>query len=114
MAVFLLELLRTARRGRLTLVRVGYGLVLLAAVYALFRRAFPAAAPLTLTAVVAPGERARLARFAGEFAAVGLWVQLAAVLVLTPLAAAGAVAGERARGSLDLLRVSRLSPAAIV
>ena len=82
MEVFLFDLLRTTRRGRLVLVRGGYALALLAAVGNVFARWFgwDQLAPgrwFTPGPAVSPRE---LARFAADFTSAYLIVQLAAVL----------------------------------
>jgi ABC-type transport system involved in multi-copper enzyme maturation permease subunit len=111
MAVFFYELLRTTRRGRGIWLRVAYGLALLAALAGLFAHWFPGHFGFTPLATPQP---ARLAKFAEQFAAACLLVQLAAVIVLAPASAAAAIAEERRRGTLDLLRVSGLSAAEVV
>src|SRR3954470_23033174 len=116
MIVFWYELLRTSRRGRPALVRGLYALALLSALGTVFVRWF-GPGPLALDQVLAIGPRLPprdLARFAREFTDAFLVVQLAAVLLLTPAYAAGAVAEERQRGTLDDLLVTDLSAAAIV
>src|SRR5262245_45872989 len=115
MAVFFYDLLRTTRRGRLMLVRTGYGLALLAALGLLFARWFPD--QLTPAGLFSPGPDllpSDIARFGEQFAMVVLLVQLAAVVVLTPAYAAGAVAEERQRGTLDALRTTELTDREIV
>jgi ABC-type transport system involved in multi-copper enzyme maturation permease subunit len=115
MGVFVHDLRRTTRRGRVALLRGAYGLTLLVALAGVYVSWFPGR--LTLAGLFAPGPELsprELARFAEQFAAVALLVQFAAVLLLTPAAVAGAVAGERQRGTLDLLLTSRLSAAEIV
>jgi ABC-type transport system involved in multi-copper enzyme maturation permease subunit len=116
MEVFLFDLLRTTRRGRLVLVRGGYALALLAAIGNVFVDWF-GWSQLALGQWFTPGPAVsprELARFAADFTAAYLVAQLAAVLVLTPAYAAGAVAEERQRRTLDDLLVSGLSGRAIV
>jgi ABC-type transport system involved in multi-copper enzyme maturation permease subunit len=116
MAVFLFDLLRTTRRGRLALVRGLYGLALLAALGAVFLRWFgldSLAAGRLFAAESALGT-GDMGRFAAEFTTACLFVQLTAVLVLTPAYAAGAVAEERQRRTLDDLLATNLPGAAIV
>ena len=112
MDVFIYDLLRTTRRGRVALVRTVYALALLAALYSLYARWFP----LTLstrhrTATVSIAEQAR---FAEEFFGRFLLVQMGAVLVLTPAYTACAIAEERQRRTLEVLLTTRLSPIEIV
>ncbi|HEY1381141.1 MAG TPA: ABC transporter permease [Gemmataceae bacterium] len=114
MSVFRYDLVRTARRGRSALVRTAYALALLVALGGLFVRWFPGGlAPdrLFADATLAPGATGRFAR---DFAATCLLVQFAAAALLTPAYAAGAIAEERQRGTLDFLLAADLSGAAIV
>src|SRR5262249_11370707 len=116
MEVFLFDLLRTTRRGRPAFLRGLYGLVLLAALGGVFLRWF-GPGQLAPGRLFAPGPQVpprEVARFAAEFTAAFLLVQLAALLVLTPAATAGAVAEERQRRTLDGLLTSDLSGRAIV
>src|SRR6478672_4556107 len=109
MGVFVTDLRRTTRRGRPALLRAAYGLALLAALGGLFARQFPAG--LSMEPPVVPRHQAagELARFSAQFADVCVLVQLATVLILAPVVAAGAIAEERHRGTLDLLLMSDLS-----
>jgi ABC-type transport system involved in multi-copper enzyme maturation permease subunit len=102
MGVFLFDLRRTTRRGRLALIRGGYGLALLVALGGTFPGPSSGFGP------------ADLARLAEQFTAAFLVVQLGAVFLLTPAYAAGAVAEERQRRTLDDLLVTDLSSGAIV
>src|SRR5438876_4024584 len=115
MAVFFYDLLRTTRRGRVALLRIAYALVLLVALYSLHSRRFSDAAfysrgQWSQRAVDATA----MAKFAEEFAGVFLLVQMAAVLLLTPVYTAGAIAEERQRGTLDSLLTTYLTPTQIV
>src|SRR5262249_55259156 len=85
------------------------------AIRSLFARQFPGALSLNPTAL--PLNRTtvnELASFAAHFAATRLFVQLGAVLLLTPTLTAGAIAEERQRGTLDLLLGSELFAVEIV
>jgi ABC-type transport system involved in multi-copper enzyme maturation permease subunit len=55
-----------------------------------------------------------MAKFAEEFVGVFLFVQMGAVLLLTPAYTAGAIAEERQRGTLDCLLTTHLTPFQIV
>src|SRR5437763_9849562 len=114
MTVFLLDLRRTARRGRPAALRAVYALALLAALGGLFVRSFPAALAFDPQLLSREAGAPLMARFAGQFAAVCALVQLGAVVLLAPAATAGAVAEERQRGTLDLLLTSELSNTEIV
>jgi ABC-type transport system involved in multi-copper enzyme maturation permease subunit len=114
MGVFLYDLRRATRSGRPALLRVGYALILLAALGGLFARRFPAASTLDPQIVPHTVGAALMGRFAADFVAVCAIVQFGAVLLLTPAATAGAVAAERQRGTLDLLLTTELSAGAIV
>src|SRR5215213_268945 len=108
MFVFLYDLVRTTRRGRAAVLRTAYALALLVALGGLFSRWFPGAlAPDRLFVASAVGTREN-ARFGQEFAATCLLVQFAAAVLLTPVYAAGAIAEERQRGTLDGLLVTDL------
>jgi ABC-type transport system involved in multi-copper enzyme maturation permease subunit len=114
MAAFFYDLVRTTRRGRPAALRAGYALVLLVALGGVFVRWFPGS--LAPARLFAPSELTpkQAAAFALDFATAFLCVQLGAAVLLTPAAAAGAVAEERQRGTLDFLLVSHLSSGAIV
>jgi ABC-type transport system involved in multi-copper enzyme maturation permease subunit len=113
--LFYYELVRLARKGRSTLLRCAYALALLAALAYEYHDAFPEQPLFDLTfgrdASVPAGRLADLGR---RFALVVLVVQYAAVLVLTPAFVAGAFAGERERGTLDLLLATPLRSREIV
>jgi ABC-type transport system involved in multi-copper enzyme maturation permease subunit len=94
------DAIRTARRGRLVLLRTLYGSLLL----------------LVLLLEEAAAERRYWSpgRFAEEFFLGFLVVQLWAVVLLTPAWFAGAIADERHRKRLDFLLTTHLSSADIV
>src|SRR4051812_33532613 len=101
MGVFLFDLIRTTRRGRPILIRSIFGFMLLLALVSVFG----------LAADVPLSESARLAQRCAE---IFLFMQLAAVMVLTPTYAAGAITDERQRRTLDDLLVSDLTSREIV
>jgi ABC-type transport system involved in multi-copper enzyme maturation permease subunit len=107
--LFYYELVRMARQGRTTLVRCGYVLALSVALFLAYRSRFPdhdlLAAPLAPPALP-PNELSWLAE---DFAFAILWAQTIAVFALAPAYAAGAVAEERERGTLDLLLTTHLT-----
>src|SRR5258706_2398942 len=88
--LFALEIVRLARRGDIILIRVGYALALLFALYA----AFPTESAL--------GRRA-MSNFADRFAHLFLIIQSVAVMLIAPVYMAGAVSAEKENRSLDFL-----------
>jgi ABC-type transport system involved in multi-copper enzyme maturation permease subunit len=112
--LFYYELVRLARRGRGTLLRCAYALALLAALAFAYLDAFPSYALFDLM-FGGPSAPARRLNYVGsQFTYTLLMVQYAAVLVLTPAFVAGTVAGERERGTLDLLLTTPLRDRDIV
>jgi ABC-type transport system involved in multi-copper enzyme maturation permease subunit len=113
--LFYYELVRLARQWRSTLLRCGYALAILAALYVAYRARFPRhdlwQSPFSPGASLPASDMARLA---GAFVYAILWVQTAAVFVLTPAYLAGAIAGERERGTLELLFTTPLRDREIV
>jgi ABC-type transport system involved in multi-copper enzyme maturation permease subunit len=109
------ELRRLARRGSTVFlarsVYLGLLLVLLVALYAAEAKdGVPRVAP----AADLPALQKKLAAIGARFLEVLLLAQTAAVLLLTPAFAAGAIAEERQRRTLDFLLVSGLSSREIV
>jgi ABC-type transport system involved in multi-copper enzyme maturation permease subunit len=113
--LFYYELVRLARKGRSTVLRCAYALAGLVALYFAYHSRFPShdlwKAPFTSGETLGVRDLASLAR---NFVTVILWVQTGAVVVLTPAYLAGAIAGERERGTLDLLLTAHLSDREIV
>jgi ABC-type Na+ efflux pump permease subunit len=109
------ELVRLARKGHGTVMRCAYALVILTGLLFTYSAHFPGhnllAEPFASRGSMPAGDMARLA---GAFTAVILAVQNVAVLVLTPAYLAGAVAGEKERGTLELLFTTHLSDREIV
>src|SRR5262245_39546668 len=114
MFLFWHDLRRLARRGRPTLGRIVLGFALLAVVAAGFSHWFPSANPIEFSTALSREYAVRLSRFAVLLLHAILWLQLAVVLVMTPVLCSGAIADERSNGTLDLLRMSHASPAAIL
>lgn len=113
--LFAYDLLRLARRGRSTLLRCAYALLLLGGLYAVYEKHFPSEPLLTRPfAVGASVPLAELAHFAGTFAVAILALQGVAVVVLTPAYLAGAIAEERERRTLELLFTTHLGDREIV
>jgi ABC-type transport system involved in multi-copper enzyme maturation permease subunit len=113
--LYFYDLLRLARRGRSTLLRCAYALLLFGGLYLVYQHHFPHEPLLTRpfeAATLLP--LADLARFAGGFAIAILALQGIAVVVLTPAYLAGAVAEERDRRTLDLLFTTHLTDREIV
>ncbi|HTK75507.1 MAG TPA: ABC transporter permease subunit [Gemmataceae bacterium] len=117
MAVFFYDLLRSTRKGRVVLLRTAYALVLLLAMYNLHRRWFDEGV-LPGVRELGPGtelasrvsDPTGKAKFAEEFTRQFLLIQMVAVLILTPVYTASAVAEERERGTLDSLLTTYLTP----
>jgi ABC-type transport system involved in multi-copper enzyme maturation permease subunit len=113
--LFFYDLLRLARRGRSTLLRGAYALLLFGGLYLVYRHHFPHEPLLTR-----PFEShamlplADVGRFGAGFAVAILALQGIAVVVLTPAYLAGAVAEERDRRTLDLLFTTHLTDREIV
>jgi ABC-type transport system involved in multi-copper enzyme maturation permease subunit len=113
--LFRYELVRLARKGSFTLLRCAYALVVFLILYDGCINRFPGEDPVAsasdskrpLAAVVTA--RATAA-FAGNIVA----IQFLTILVLTPAYLAGAIAGERERGTLELLFTTQLSDREIV
>jgi ABC-type transport system involved in multi-copper enzyme maturation permease subunit len=99
--LFVLELSRLAHRGRLSVLRVAYGLALLATLYV----NFPASSILSKEAI---GE------FGREFAHQFLLIQTIAMMLFTPIYFSGAISEEKENLSLDFLLISRLTNREIV
>jgi ABC-type transport system involved in multi-copper enzyme maturation permease subunit len=113
--LFYYELVRLARKGRTTLLRCAYALAGLVTLYFAYHQRFPSHnlwnAPFSSGVTLGIRDLASLAR---SFVTVILWVQTVAIFLLTPAYLAGAIAGERERGTLDLLLTSHLSDREIV
>lgn len=113
--LFFYDLVRLARRGRSTLLRCIYGLTLLGALCFAYTAHFSgrelwqeAFAPHTRL------PRLELAQFSRYFILAVLFAQSAAVLVITPVYLAGAIAEEKERKTLILLFGSHLSDREII
>jgi ABC-type transport system involved in multi-copper enzyme maturation permease subunit len=113
--LFYFELVRLARQGRNTLLRCAYAAVLLVDLYLAYRTRFPQhdlwktpfASPANLPAGL-------LTVLAQRFVLAILWVQTAAVFVLTPVYVAGAVAEEKERHTLEMLFTTHLTGREII
>ena len=106
--LFWYELRRLPRRGVLHRWRVLYAGALLLGLVVVYLRSFRDAAPLEALANPGALDRAGNAAFAETFLMAFLAVQQLAVIVLTPLYAAGSIAEEKERGTLDFLLSSPL------
>lgn len=108
------ELIRTARRGRGFVVRALYLAGLLSALFVLYVIWFKApgqALPLFAATDVPLHETQQ---FGTAIFGVFMAVQMLAVFVLTPLGAAGAIAEERERGTLEFLLATDLTDREVV
>lgn len=103
--IFTVELITTARRRRYFLVRALYVAALLFALVVNYETVFAYQATSTLDQV---------ARFAAEFFQSFAWIQLIAILLLTPAVVAGTIAQEYERRTIEYLLTSRLTHSEIV
>jgi ABC-type transport system involved in multi-copper enzyme maturation permease subunit len=111
---FFYDLIRLARRGRSTFVRIAYGFFLLFGLCLVYAHQFNLD---PLKVIFAPGPvlpANALARFAETFVNAILVMQILAVFLLTPAYVAGAIAEEREAGTLDLLFTTHLTDREIV
>jgi len=106
--LFWYELWRLPRRGVLHRWRVLYVGALLLGLVVVYLRSFRDATPLEALANPGALDSAGNAAFAETFLMAFLAVQQLAVIVLTPLYAAGSIADEKERGTLDFLLSSPL------
>lgn len=104
------ELRRLARRGTHLRLRVGLAFLLLVGLLETYRRTFPYT---DLFALLFGGaedaDQAQLSGFGETFLIAFLIVTQAAVLLLTPVYAGGAIADEKERGGLDFLLTTPLT-----
>lgn len=111
--VFLFDLIRTSRQTRYFVVRGGYVCTLLIALLMLYASWFGLDSPAGfLTGANIATEQ--MPRFAASFFTTFLSVQMGAVLLLTPVYAAGAIAEEKELRTLELLLTSDLHGREIV
>jgi ABC-type transport system involved in multi-copper enzyme maturation permease subunit len=108
------ELVRLARKGRSTAVRCGYALAVFATLFFVYRDRFPHYSPILDPFAAEATQGRELARLANDFVMAVLVVQTVAILVLTPAYLAGSIAGEKERGTLDLLFMTHLTDREIV
>ena len=106
--VFRAELLMTSRRPRYYILRVGYGLILLAGLGMEFGKWRVDSGQLQRM------EIREMAAFSMATFAAYAWWQLAAILALTPGLVAGVIAEERKRKTLHYLLASQLTSREIV
>ncbi len=103
--LFALEMVTSARRTRYFIVRVLYAAALFIALFCTY---------LDFSEVRGLSDRARIAEFAWIFFDIFSWMQLLAVAALGPAMAAGTIAVERERRTIEYLFASTLSNAEIV
>jgi ABC-type transport system involved in multi-copper enzyme maturation permease subunit len=112
--LFHYELVRLARKGRSTVLRCSYALAVFVALGVAYYQRFPGHS-LLLDPFAIPEVQARdSASLAEGFVRAILLAQTFAIAVLTPAYLAGAIAGERDRGTLELLFTTHLSDREIV
>jgi ABC-type transport system involved in multi-copper enzyme maturation permease subunit len=109
--VFWHDLVRIARRQRVTLWRVAYGGLLLAAILLLYIEELPQAGLFTGGFVK---QREQMSSFANAFFAAFVAVQFAAVILFTPALAANAITEERSKNTLIFLFTTDLTNREIV
>src|SRR5262249_54324928 len=108
--IFFYDLMRLARRGRSTLLRCAYALLLLIGLYCVYWNRFPVEAEFRNLFHMQPKIRLdELAYFAGTFATAIFALQSAAVIVLTPAYVSGAITEEKERRTLELLFTTHLT-----
>jgi ABC-type transport system involved in multi-copper enzyme maturation permease subunit len=113
--MFFYDVVRLARRGRSTLLRCTYALLLLVGLYCIYWERFPVAAEFRDLFHVQPSMKLEeLARFGGTFATSIFALQSAAVVLLTPAYVSGAIAEEKERRTLELLFTTHLTDREIV
>lgn len=109
------DLVRLARKGRHALLRVVYGLVLLAGLCFTYSQRFSLARLFDWSldeALLLPVPE--MAKLAEDFVLTIVLVQSAAIVLLTPAYLAGAIAEEKERRTLELLFTTHLSDHQIV
>src|SRR5262245_53684965 len=107
------DLRRLARRGRPVNGRIVLGLILLTTLATSFAIWFPNGHVSDLSSTLIR-DRRHLTGFGGKFVQIISVLQLIVVVSATPIVCGGALPVERARGTLDLLRISQALPAAII
>jgi ABC-type transport system involved in multi-copper enzyme maturation permease subunit len=113
--IFFYDLMRLARRGRSTLLRCTYAVLLLGCLYLIYFNRFPIEAEFRNLFRLQPRMRLdELAHFSGTFATGIFALQSAAVLVLTPAYVSGAIAEEKEKRTLELLFTTHLTDREIV
>jgi ABC-type transport system involved in multi-copper enzyme maturation permease subunit len=113
--LFFYDAMRLARRGRSTLLRVTFAVVLFAGLVFIYNERFPQQRifrqPFAPGPTVAPAD---VGQFTNIFVGIILTLQALAVLVLTPAYLAGAIAEEKERRTLELLFTTHLTDREIV
>jgi ABC-type transport system involved in multi-copper enzyme maturation permease subunit len=112
--LFYYELVRLARKGRSTVLRCAYALVVFGALGVVYQNCFPDYSPLVAPFATPTGSGSDVTRLAEDFVLAVLWAQSIATFVLGPVYVAGTVVEERERGTLDLLFTSHLTDREIV
>lgn len=109
--VFWHDLVRLARRQRVTTWRIVYASLLLIAILVLYVEQLPT---VDLLAGGTVANHEQMAGFANAFFAAFVAVQFAAVILFTPALAANAIAEERSRNTLMFLFTTHLSNREII
>src|SRR5262249_15603380 len=107
------DLVRTTRRGRHVLLRCGYLVFLLVAIFVLYEKYLSNDTDRGVfdERAIAPHE---MARFTEAFFTAFMVIQFLVVLLLTPIFTAGAIAEERERRTLEFLLATDLHNREIV
>lgn len=113
--VFGFDLVRNTRRGAHVWYRCVYGGLLLIVLCAVYSAWFPSQGDW-LRGLFVPGtlQRQQLPRFANSFFQAFQGVQIAAVLLLTPICVSGSITEEKERRTLDLLLTTQMRDREII
>jgi ABC-type transport system involved in multi-copper enzyme maturation permease subunit len=112
--VLVYDLVRTARRGQVIWYRCFYALALLLVLYAVYWAWFPTSQWNDLFMASAPVPFNERAHFAETFFQGFILVQLAVLLLITPIYTATAISEEKERRTLEFILVTELSDREIV
>jgi ABC-type transport system involved in multi-copper enzyme maturation permease subunit len=114
--VFFYDLVRSARRSNFALLRSTYAAALLAMLYLVYSTTVHTQATSFWDVLWSPGHVAinSIARFGEGFFLVFVGVQFAAVILLTPLCAAGAITEEKERRTIDYVLATDLGDGEVV
>jgi ABC-type transport system involved in multi-copper enzyme maturation permease subunit len=108
--VFLHDAIRSARRANLAALRAGYGGVLLLVLFIFYAVVIGNGTYDVWTTLWQPGKisPAEMARFGASFFQLFGIAQLTAIMLITPVCAAGAISEEKERRTLEFLLITSL------